>query len=139
MNLFAMDTDTITHLEHGHPNVCARVRSHPQADLYVTVITVQEILDGWHARLPRAKQPAQIAHVYQRLQDHVQLVGRLNILPYDVASVLRFEQLLRLKLNIGKMDLRIAAIALEHQAILVTCNKRDFQRVPGLIIEDWTL
>ncbi len=39
---------------------------------------------------------------------------------------------------IGANDMFIAAIALAHDCILVTRNTREFQRVPGLRIEDWT-
>jgi tRNA(fMet)-specific endonuclease VapC len=43
-----------------------------------------------------------------------------------------------MKLNVGSNDLRIAATALVRRATVVTANVRDFSRVPGLDIEDWT-
>ncbi len=51
----------------------------------------------------------------------------------------RYQKLVKQKLNVGKMDLRIAAIALDQNAVVVSRNMRDFQRVPGLVVEDWTL
>jgi tRNA(fMet)-specific endonuclease VapC len=54
-----------------------------------------------------------------------------------VRAIARFETLLGLKLNVGKKDLRIAAIALEAGCAVVTRNERDFRRVPGLAVENW--
>lgn len=42
------------------------------------------------------------------------------------------------KVKVRKMDLCIAATALERGAILVTRNVRDFQHIPELRIEDWS-
>ncbi len=42
-----------------------------------------------------------------------------------------------MKLNVGHDDLRIAAIALENNAVVVTRNTRDFARVPELKVENW--
>jgi tRNA(fMet)-specific endonuclease VapC len=53
------------------------------------------------------------------------------------SSIMRYETLKRMNLNVRKMDLRIAAIVLEHTGVLATRNVRDFRRVPGLLIEDW--
>jgi tRNA(fMet)-specific endonuclease VapC len=39
---------------------------------------------------------------------------------------------------IGAMDMLIAAHALALNATLITNNEREFQRVPGLKVENWT-
>ena len=41
--------------------------------------------------------------------------------------------------TIGNMDLLIAAHALAEDAVLVTNNAREFLRVPGLAVEEWSL
>ena len=41
------------------------------------------------------------------------------------------------KIRLGTMDLKIAAIALVNDALLLTANRRDFERVPALRVENW--
>jgi tRNA(fMet)-specific endonuclease VapC len=60
------------------------------------------------------------------------------IVSFTDPAINRRAELRALKLNVRKMDLAIAAIALEQGAILVTRNTRDFRRVPGLAVEDWS-
>ena len=38
---------------------------------------------------------------------------------------------------IGPYDLLIAAQARRREAVLVTLNRREFERVPGLMVTDW--
>jgi len=63
--------------------------------------------------------------------------NRFAIVPITEAALQRFDVFVRAKLNVRYNDLRIAAIALELKATVVTRNRRDFGRVPDLMIEDW--
>ncbi len=60
-----------------------------------------------------------------------------RVLPLDQPAIAIYQQFLSLRIN--KMDLRIAATALSHNLTVLTRNSVDFQRVPGLRIEDWTV
>jgi tRNA(fMet)-specific endonuclease VapC len=61
-----------------------------------------------------------------------------DILLFDDLAVAEFKRLKQRKIRIGTMDLRIASIVLVHGAILITMNRRDYEKVPGLRVEDWT-
>jgi tRNA(fMet)-specific endonuclease VapC len=137
MIAFILDTDTLSLWQHGHAVIGQHIAAHSSDELAVTIITVQEQLDGWHARLSRAKDKKQLADLYQRLADTVKFLSQVKIYSFSEAAIDRYEDLRKQKLNIGKMDLRIAAIVLEASATLVTRNTSDFSRVPGLPLENW--
>ncbi|HEY9874204.1 MAG TPA: PIN domain-containing protein [Candidatus Obscuribacterales bacterium] len=63
----------------------------------------------------------------------------LPLLPFDAGAATTFEQLNSQRLQLAKMDARIAAIALSRGLILLTRNHRDFGKVAELAIEDWTI
>ncbi|MHC5611051.1 MAG: hypothetical protein ACYTXA_08530 [Nostoc sp.] len=47
--------------------------------------------------------------------------------------------MIRQIIRIGTQDLRIAAITLSVNGILVTRNRKYFEKVPNLRLEDWTI
>ncbi|MEG4118444.1 hypothetical protein QUA43_13340 [Microcoleus sp. N9_B4] len=70
------------------------------------------------------------------------LVSDFKVLPlvsFDAGAATTFEQLKARRIQLAKMDARIAAIALSRELILLTRNHRDFGKVAGLAIEDWTI
>ena len=138
MSLYVLDTDTLTLAQRGHPEVSRRIDAIDSGQLAITVMSVEEQLSGWYTMLRRAKKPDQLARVYQRLAEPVTNLGHWTILPFTEAAIDRYTSLRSQKLNVGKMDLAIAAIVLEHSGVLVTRNTRDFRRVPALVIEDWS-
>ena len=140
MSRFVLDSDTVTHFEYGHPVVHAHVASHPVTDIALPVIVVQEQMRGWLGRLSRLKTAQQQADWYNRLVSRIMPVWHhFDVLSYTQSAILRFDNLRSLKLKVGHMDLRIAAIALENGCTVETSNKSDFGRVPGLSIVDWTI
>lgn len=94
-------------------------------------------MTGWQAVLRHPKSDAHLADTYLRLTEAVRVLSGMHIVTFSEAAIRRYNALLAMKLNIGKMDLRIAAIALEENATVITRNLRDFGRVPGLACENW--
>ena len=138
MDLYVLDTDILTLFERGSETVLARVAQYDPVQVAISVVTVEEQLSGWYAQVRQAKEPDRLAWAYSRLADSVRFLSRMQILAYDVSAMARYDALKRRRLNVRKMDLQIAATVLERDATLVTRNVRDFKRVPGLRIQDWS-
>ena len=62
---------------------------------------------------------------------------RVTILGFHEEDSRTFVKLRKLLPRSGTMDLKIASICLEHDALLLTRNLRDFNQVPGLRVENW--
>jgi tRNA(fMet)-specific endonuclease VapC len=138
MSFYILDTDTLQLFQDRNPLVTARVEAIEPKDLAISVISVEEQLSGWYTQLRKAKQPGRLAWAYRRLAATVRFLSRIQIIDFDEEIIQRCEALKKQKLKIGINDLRIAATVLKHDAILVTRNLRDFRRVPGLRMEDWS-
>ncbi|MFO0822122.1 MAG: type II toxin-antitoxin system VapC family toxin [Gemmataceae bacterium] len=139
MSLYLFDTDTLTLFQRLHPVIIRNVFYHLADDIRLTSISVEEQLGGWFTMLRNARTPQQTETAHTRLSEAVRWLATWDIVPLTAAAATRFHDLLRQRLNVGGNDLRVASIALELGATVVTRNLRDFRRVPGLPCEDWSV
>lgn len=141
MTLYVMDTDHLSLFERNHPRVVERVlmvRKGIVDDLFTTVVTMQEQLEGRLAQVRRARDSVRLMLAYRRLQETFGLFSDLDILNYNATADEYFRGFRKGGVRIGTQDLRIASIALSNEGIVLTRNLRDFEKVPGLSIQDWS-
>jgi len=74
---------------------------------------------------------------YRELARLFDFFSAYHILPFDTAAAGRYEELRQAKIRVGTADLKIAAIALVNDALLLTANRQDFERIPGLRFANW--
>ena len=136
--MFVLDTDPFTLLLHNNESVVLR-RSRANREVVLTSITRIELLQGRFASVLTAADRHQLLLAWDRLDASEGDLRAFEILPFNEAAASEFERLLGTRglRRIGRGDLLIASIVLANQATLVTRNVRDFQRVPGLKIENW--
>ncbi len=94
---------------------------------------------GSHAYINRSRNQNDVVKGYEMM---VRLVSDFKVLPlvsFDAGAATTFNQLQSRRIQLATMDARIAAIALFRKLILLTRNHQDFGKVPGLLIEDWTV
>jgi tRNA(fMet)-specific endonuclease VapC len=139
MSLYVLDTDILSLFQLNHRVTRQRVLQSPSQDLAVTIISVEEQLRSWFTLCRGAKSHSELAHAYDRFTRNVRSLVDMQILSYTEQAIGRFHDLRRMKLGVKGNDLRIAAIALENSATVVTRNRADFDRIPGLPIEDWSV
>ncbi len=136
---FLFDTDHLSLFQHGHPVLLARVASHGPDTVGICPVTVEEMFKGRLAALNRRVSGSLRIQLYARLVNTVQICSQFPVIAYDQNSENQLVQLQSLKLRIGAADRKIAAIALAHKLVLLTRNKRDFAKVSGLTIDDWSV
>lgn len=137
--LYILDTDHISLLQRGQQQVIANLSRVDVADRAVSIVTVAEQVQGRLAVIRRARTEAEAARAFTNLQNTIAFYQTVQVLPYNDEAAAKFEQLRQRKIRIGTQDLRIAAIAISHNATLITRNARDFGRVPDLSLEDWSV
>lgn len=140
--MFLLDTDHISVLQRRSGADFVRLkmrmsRRHP-TQIYVPIISFHEQMIGWHGYIQRATTARDVAFGYEMLDRALGDFAGRQIATFDAAAAAEFESLRAQRVRIGTMDLRIGAIALTRRFTLLSRNLVDFQKMPGLVVEDWT-
>jgi tRNA(fMet)-specific endonuclease VapC len=140
MTLWILDTNHITLLEHRHPNILKRIEDIDEEDLAITIITAEEQIRGWFKVMNEPNiRPTRLVNAYKEFKNTLAYLRTVNIIDFDLKAHAIYLELRKEIKNVGTKDLRITAIALSVDGIIVTRNQKDFEKVPNLKIEDWTL
>lgn len=129
-----IDSNVVIGFERQAIDVKAFIRGREQETFFISVISASELLYGVHRAKTRKTRATRQAFVEA-------VLASIPILDIDLATARCHAQLwsdLSKRRNmIGVHDSWIAATCLAHGLKLVTANKREFQRVPGLNLEAW--
>ena len=115
----------------------SRLSSALELPIGTTVVTVEESMRGWMASIAKERHVRRQIAAYRELAELFGFFSGYHIALFDEAAADRHDALKSAKIRIGTMDLKTAAIALAHGALLLTANRRDFEKVPGLRFENW--
>lgn len=115
----------------------ARKIEETKSEPFTCIVVAEETLQGWIALIRKRRSGRDQVFAYQRLQGTIEALSKLGILPFDTDVAMVFEELRKLLPRSGTMDLKIAAICLVYDATLLTRNLGDFQKIPGLRVENW--
>ncbi|WP_347566366.1 type II toxin-antitoxin system VapC family toxin [Scytonema sp. UIC 10036] len=124
-----------------HPQISRQVAD-LGSEVVISIVTVQELFNGWVVRINGTQKVEDVVRLYGKLNRTVTLFKRVRVLDFDEKAGETFQRLLKENSMLSKQrlqkDMRIAAIGLVNDAVVVTRNYRDFSQVPGLKIEDWS-
>lgn len=130
--IFMLDTNICIYVINAKPKIVLdHFREKGLGDIGVSSVTAAELAFGVaKSGSTRNRQALEM------------FLSTLEILPFDESTIWHYGEL-RTHLErrgqpIGALDTMIAAHALATHTILVTNNTREFERVPGLRLENWT-
>ena len=136
---FLLDTDHLTLYQHKYPPLMRQIAAHPAGSLGISPISIEETLRGRLAILSRPLTGTVHIQAYHHLVAAVQMFNLFPVVSFNQACENQFQQLRASRLRVGTRDLKIAAVALANHLTLLTRNRRDFGRIPGLVLDDWSV
>jgi len=128
---YMLDTNMVIYTIKNRPDQVRETFKQHQDQMCISAVTWGELIYG----------AEKSSHPERNLADIEQMAARLEIAPFETLAAAHFGQLraelYRIGKPIGPYDMMIAGHARSMGFILVTNNLKEFERVPGLRVENW--
>ncbi|HZY64956.1 MAG: type II toxin-antitoxin system VapC family toxin [Actinomycetota bacterium] len=129
-----IDTNVLIEHERGRLELEPHLRGRENEEFFLSVVTASELLHGVHRARDgrtRARRSAWVEAVLERFP----------LLDIDLATARSHARLWAELASAGRLigphDMWLAAACLARGLSLVTANVREFERVPGITVENW--
>ena len=132
MPRYFLDTNMCVYALHRRmPSVIARIKEANQGELVISTLVAAELAGG--------VMNSQRVEANRRALD--MFLAEMVVLPWGNSAIWSYAQhavrLRKAGKTIGTIDLLLGCQALSEDAVLVTNNTREFERIDGLKLENW--
>ena len=113
----------------GNEHLDRRLGECETGDLVMSAVTLGELEVGF----AKSENPVQVRH------DADVVLSAITVMPFDEAAARAFGHIqAAAPSRRGAYDRQIAAHAISLGVALVTNNEKDFDGIPGIVVENWT-
>jgi tRNA(fMet)-specific endonuclease VapC len=141
--MILLDSDHLTVLKYRNSerfhHLTSRLQGAGNELVGTTIVNVEEQMRGWLASLAKERSVPRQVPAYRELASLFEFFSKLHMAHFTAEAATRFQEMRANKVKIGTMDLKTACIAIVHSAVLLTANRKDFEKVPGLHFENWLI
>ena len=128
---YMLDTNVCIYAMRGNVSVLKKFQEHGKEALGISSLVLAEMAYG----------VAKSQHVQTNMQALKQFQASMTIVPWDESAMWvygeRYHMLKSSGRKIGEVDLLLGCQALAMNAVFVTNNTREFERIDGLKLENW--
>jgi tRNA(fMet)-specific endonuclease VapC len=115
----------------------ARLSQTPEKPIATSIANVEEAMRGWLSAIAKERKIERQLSAYRELGELFTFFSGYTIALLDANAAGIFNGFRKSGVKIATMDLKTSCIAMANNALLLTANRRDFEKVPRLRFENW--
>jgi tRNA(fMet)-specific endonuclease VapC len=139
--MIILDSDHLSVLRYHNSEralkLVVRLDHAPEKPIATFIANVEEAMRGWLAAIAKERRIERQIMGYRELGELFTFFSAYTIALLNSNAAQLFNGFRKSGVKIGTMDLKAGCIALANNALFLTANRRDFEKVPGLRFENW--